>query len=60
MPSLGNFAGYVRNTSKAAPDEDPELEKQPPNMDAETHDVVSNPNRLLGARGAAYIKSRKT
>ena len=58
MASLGSFSGYVRNTSKAAPDEDPELEKQPPNMDAETHDVVSNPSRLFGARGAAYIKSR--
>lgn len=56
--SPGTMAGYARSTSNAAPDEDPELEKTPPNMDAQTHDVVSNQSRLLGARGAAWIKSR--
>jgi hypothetical protein len=60
MPMSSNFAGYARSTSRNAPDEDPDLEKKPENMDAETHDVVSDRSRLMGAKGLTYLKSRST
>lgn len=46
--------------TKNAPDADPDLEKQPPNEDVGTHDVISNSNRLLGAKGLKYLKFRST
>lgn len=58
MAGMGGYAGYVRSTSKNAPDADPNLEKQPPNQDVNTKDVVSKPSRLLGAKGLATLKSR--
>ena len=58
MASMASFAGYVRSKSKAAPDADPDLEKQPPNQDVNTFDVISNQNRLLGVRGLKNLKSR--
>ena len=58
MANMGNYAGYMKSKSKAAPDADPNLEKQPPNQDAITGDVVQDPRRLSGAKGLAYLKSR--
>ena len=58
MANMGNYAGYMMDKSKAAPDADPNLEKQPPNQDAITGDVVRDPRRLSGAKGLAYLKSR--
>jgi hypothetical protein len=40
-------------------DADPSLEQQPPNMGSETHDVVSDPSRLGGAK-ALGLKERGT
>lgn len=56
MPSFN--ADAFKSKSKNAPDADPALEKQPPNMDAKTSDVVSSQDRLLGAKGLTYLKSR--
>ena len=49
-----NNAEYAYHTPTGAaytpPDADPTMEGQPPNQDAETHDVVRDQSRLGGVR----------
>jgi hypothetical protein len=40
------------------PDADPGLEKEPPNQEVNTHDVVRDQSRLGGVKGLTYLKQR--
>lgn len=54
----GTFAYHPPSQPFAYAPRGDEMERQPDNMDAETHDVVSDQSRLGGARALPNLKER--
>jgi len=66
MALLGDYAYRPPGGNAYGPSVDPAnnsdvgMEQKPPNLDAETHDVVNSANRLKGARGVPGLTERGT